>query len=86
MWPIIAYNIITNNNLWQYKLKVMWDSKQNQDKNMYLKVVLNRLNIRCDFIFIYTHWASNSKNFSKNFQPTCGPCSPMCDPCAPMCG
>ncbi len=65
MWPIIAYNIITNNNLWQYKLKVMWDSKQNQDQDMYLKFVFNRLNVRCDFLFIYTHWVPNSKLFKK---------------------
>jgi len=55
----------------------MWDSKQNQYQNMYLKFVLNILNVRCDFIFIYTHWVPNSKNF----QPTCGPCSPARDPC-----
>ncbi len=84
MWPIIAYNIITNNNLWQYKLKVMWDSKQNQDQDMYLKFVFNRLNVRCDFLFIPIGYLT--QNFSKNFQPTCGPCSPACDPCAPMCG
>jgi hypothetical protein len=45
----------------------MWDSKQDHDKNTYLKLVLNRLNVMCDFTFIYTHWALGSK---KTFQKT----------------
>jgi hypothetical protein len=48
----------------------MWDSKQDQDKNTHLKLVLNKLNVMCDFTF--GHLAQ--KNFSKNFQLTCGPC------------
>ncbi len=43
----------------------MWDSKQNHDKNTYLKLMLNRLNVMCNSISIYTHWALNSKKLFK---------------------
>jgi len=47
--------------------KNMNRTEQDHNKNTYPKLVLNRLNVMCDSIFIYTHWASNSKNsFKKN--------------------
>ncbi len=48
----------------------MWDSKQDYDKNTYSKLMLNKLNVICNFTF--GHLAQ--KNFSKKFQPSCGPC------------
>jgi hypothetical protein len=34
-------------------------------KKTYPKLVLNRLNVKGDFILIYTYWAPSSKKFKK---------------------
>jgi hypothetical protein len=39
-------------------------TKQDHD-NICLKLVLNKLKVICDFIFIYTRWAPSSKNLLK---------------------
>jgi acid phosphatase class B len=53
-------------------------TKQGYDKKMYPKLVLNKLKVIGNLIFIYTHWALSSKKFSKNVQPTCGIYSLIC--------
>jgi hypothetical protein len=55
------------------------ETKQNNDKKMYLKLMLNKLKVMGNFTFIYTYSALTQKTFSKNFKLTCGPCSPMCE-------
>jgi hypothetical protein len=39
-------------------------TKQDHD-NICLKLVLNKLEVKWDFTFIYTHWAPSSKIFFK---------------------
>jgi hypothetical protein len=39
--------------------------EQYHDKDMFPKLVLNKLKLIWDSTFIYTHYASNSKNFLK---------------------
>ncbi len=45
--------------------KNMKRKEQNHDKDTYLKLMLNRLKVIWDFIFIYTHWAPNLKKLLK---------------------
>jgi len=58
--------------------KNMTRTKQDHDKYTNPKLMLNILQAMWDSTSIYIHWTPNKKNFSKNFDPTCGPCSPMC--------
>jgi hypothetical protein len=60
------------------------NQKQNNDKKMYAKLMLNKLKIIENFIFIYIgHLAW--KRFSKYFQLTCGPYALMYESCVFMC-
>jgi hypothetical protein len=47
------------------------------EQDTYPKLTINKLKVMWDSTSIYTHWAPSSKNFSKNFLFTCGPCSSM---------
>jgi len=58
--------------------------KKNNDKKLYAKLMLNKLKIIENFIFIYIgHLAW--KRFSKYFQLTCGPYALMYESCVFMC-
>jgi hypothetical protein len=48
-----------------FNYKNMTKSKQDHDKNMYPKLVLNKVKVMWDFTFIYTHWALNSNEHFK---------------------
>ncbi len=47
--------------------KNMTKIKQDHDKDMYPKLVLNKLKVIWDSTFFYTHWAPSSRGFSRNF-------------------
>jgi hypothetical protein len=64
-------------------------TKQSYDKKTYSKFVLKRLTMMGYSIFIYTHWAFNSKKNFKKFAthmwPMCTHVWSMCGLCVPMC-
>jgi hypothetical protein len=55
-----------------FNYKNMTITKQDYDKNIYPKLLLNILQVMWDSTFIYVHWTPSSKKLFKNFHLTCG--------------
>ncbi len=58
--------------------KNMTRTEQDHDTNMYPKLMLNILKIMWDLTSFIPIGHLVQGSFSRNFQPTCGPCTPMC--------
>jgi len=60
---------------------------QGCEKKMYPKLVVNKLKVMGNSMFIYIDWALSSRKFSKKLPTYMWPMLPMCvheHPCVPM--
>ncbi len=55
--------INANKNQTRFYYKEEMKIKQGYNKNMYSKLVLNKLKLMGNFIFIYASWAPSSRKF-----------------------